>query len=160
MNPNAPADKPKLSPLRLGIAFVLIALGLLGGVSLFKKEGRLVIFGERATGTVRQVEEITASTQATWGRDNKGRSHIIKKSGPSHLLHMTFTATDGREIEFTTLATFNTETKPGDTHPLVYLPSDPQVAKIASARQLWLPMSVGTIFTALCLGIGIRLLNR
>lgn len=33
---------------------------------------------------------------------------------------------------------------------MIYLPSHPEKAKIYSARQLWLPMSIGTIFTAVC----------
>jgi hypothetical protein len=160
MTTDSPTDKPKRSPLRLAIAIVLVALGLLGGVSVLMKEGRLLVFGERATGTVREVEEITTSTQATWGRDIKGRSHIVKRSGPAHLVHLTFVTQDGRNIEFATRATFSTETKPGDTHPLIYLPSSPQLAKIASAKQLWLPMCVGMIFTAVCLGAGVCLLYR
>lgn len=159
MNSDTFTDKRKLPPIRLVIAIVLVALGLVGGVSVMMKEGRLVIFGERAVGTVREVEQITTSTQATWGRDINRRSQAVKRSGPSNLLHLTFTTKDGRNIEFATRATFKTATKPGDTHPIVYLPSDPQLAKIASAKQLWLPMSIGMTFTAICLGVGIRLFS-
>lgn len=138
---------------------VLLGLGLIGLVSLVTKEFRLTLFGEKATGVVRKVEEITTSTQSKWIK--KGMSHQrVSRSGPSYFMTIAYTTKDGKQIEFETLATFNTVAKVGDEHPLVYLPEHPENAKISTARQLWLPMIVGIIFTTVCLGLGALLLSN
>jgi hypothetical protein len=63
-------------------------------------------------------------------------------------------------MQVKTLATFNTEAKEGDQHPMIYLPSKPETAKIYSAKQLWLPMGVGIVFVSVCLALGLRCMSQ
>lgn len=151
------ANKSGATVLRIVIGIGLLGLGALGMVSLLQKEVSLALFGETATGTVRKVEEITNRSDSKWSRSGM-RRQVVRRSGPSYFMTIDFTTPDGRTIEFETLATFHTEAKVGDQHPLVYLPSQPENAKIATSRQLWLPMLVGSIFTVTCWSFGIFLL--
>lgn len=144
--------------LRRAIAVVLIALALLGVTSLVMKEYRLALFGEHATGVVTKVEKITTSTGSS-GTIKNGQRVGVRRGSESTFMYIDLTTKDGKVLNVKTLATFHTEAKVGDTHPMIYLPSRPETAKIYSARQLWLPMCVGTIFSAACFFGGLRLLR-
>lgn len=146
---------------RLVIGLTLLALGGLGAWSLATKEFRLAVFGERGTGVVNRVEVITTSTQSKWDSNMSGpKRRRESSSSQSTFLHMTVTTTDGKSVNTKTLATFNTESKVGDQHPVIYLPSKPELAKIYSARQLWLPACIGLVFTSFCLIVGFLLMPR
>jgi hypothetical protein len=140
---------------RRTIGICLIALALLGITSLSLKEIPLACFGERATGFVKQVEVIQTSTASKW-RYGQAES----RGGSTTIMHLVHTTKEGKLIESKHTATFHTEANVGDEHPLIYLPWHPERATIYSARQLWLPMIVGVIFSAFCLFLGLRCLSR
>ncbi|MES2569020.1 MAG: DUF3592 domain-containing protein [Verrucomicrobiota bacterium] len=148
---------PVLHPrFRITIGVVLVALGLLGATSLATKEIPLALFGEHSTGLVRKVETITSSSGSKRNLNGKSES----RSSTSYIMHLAFTTKDGKPTEFKTTATFRTEARVGDEHPIVYLPFKPERAKIYSAKQLWLPMCVGFVFTGVCLFFGLRFVRR
>ncbi len=128
----------------------LIAMGITGVVSLFMKEIPLALNGERSTGIVTKVEKITTSYGST-GNSRGGVRAGGKYASDLMFMYIDFTTKDGQAMQVKTLATFNTEAKEGDLHPMIYLPSKPETAKIYSAKQLWLPMSVGIVISTLCL---------
>ena len=138
----------------------LHALALLGATSLFIKEVPLALFGEHTTGTVKKVEVIQTSTASKWVRSGSGRQRAESRGGYSTLMYIDFSTNAGKAVQIITTATFHTEAKVGDTHPMVYLPSHPENAKIYSAKQLWLPMCVGFSFVGVCSFLGLRLLRR
>jgi hypothetical protein len=141
------------------IGLGLIALALLGATSLSTKEVPLALFGERSTGVVKKVEVIQTSTKTKWEKKGFGPKKAISRGSDSTFMHLGFKTKDGLPVEVKTLATFNTEARVGDEHPLIYLPSNPEKAKIYSAKQLWLPMCVGFTFSGLCLMIGLFLIR-
>ena len=141
------------------IGIVLLLLAVTGVVSLSLKEYRLALFGERGTGVVTKVETVTTST-ASDGYYRNGRLRGKKYGSDLTFLHLDFATPDGREQHVKTLATFNTAARVGDAQPVIYLPSQPENAKIYSARQLWLPMVVGTVFSAGCALGGLKLVRR
>lgn len=141
------------------IGISLIALAALGVTSLVMKEYRLALFGERSSGVVKKVETITTSTASKWITRN-GVKVSVPRGGDLTFMTIDFTTKDGKEVEVETLATFHTEAKKGDTHPMIYLPSHPENAKIYSAKQLWLPMCVGTVFSIGCLLAGLWLMSK
>jgi hypothetical protein len=143
---------------RRAIGVGLIALALLGVTSLVMKEYRLALFGERATGVVTKVEKITTGTGFD-GTNRNGRRVGARHGGESTFMYLDLTSREGKTLNVKTLATFNTEAKVGDSHPMIYLPTKPENAKIYSAKQLWLPMCVGTVFSAACFFGGLRLLK-
>jgi hypothetical protein len=148
-DPNA----AKLAVFKMILGIGLVSLGILGAVSLATKEFRLALFGETAMGIVNKVEEITTSTSSRWEyRD--GQKVRVSSAAPSYFMTIGFTTKEGSPVEVRTLATFQTEARVGDEHPVVYLPSQPKNAKISTLRQLWLPMITGIIFTTVCLGLG------
>lgn len=145
--------------LKRTIGFVLLALGITGVISLCMKEFPLALFGERSTGVVKRVEKVTTST----GSEGKIRNgvRVGKKYGSDlTFLHIDFTTKDGRAMQVKTLATFNTEAREGDQHPMIYLPSKPETAKIYSAKQLWLPMGIGIVFSTIWLIGGWLMIQR
>ena len=137
----------------------LLALALLGATSLFIKEVPLALFGEHATGLVKKVEVIQTSTASRWVRNGSGGRRAESRGGTSTLMNIEFTTKAGKVVEIRTTATFRTEAKVGDSHPMLYLPWNPENAKIYSAKQLWLPMCVGFIFVGVCSFSGMRLLR-
>lgn len=138
------------------VAIALLALSGAGIYSLSTKEIPLVLFGQSGTGVVNQVEVITHSGKSRWtGNDRRDSGY-----SQSTILHLTVTTKDGKTATTKTHATFNTETRVGDQHPVVYLPSNPAVAKIYNARQFWLPLTVAVFFTTLCFLGGAKLLQR
>lgn len=141
------------------IGILLLALALTGVVSLSMKEYRLALTGERTTGVVTKVEKITTSTGSD-GYYRNGRLKGHKHGSELTFLYIDFTTRDGEARNVKTLATFHTPENAGDVHPMIYLPSQPENAKICSARQLWLPMTVGTVFSIACGWGGLRLLRR
>lgn len=132
------------------IGIALLAVGSIGVVSLCTKELPLALLGQHSIGRVKRVEIVRSSTGSAGTFRNGTR--VGKKLGSNlTYMHLAFTTQDGRAMEVKTLATFNTEAKEGDEHPLIYLPSKPETAKIYSAKQLWLPMGVGIVFSTLFL---------
>lgn len=141
------------------VSIGLLALALLGFSSLIKKEYRLAIFGEKSTGIVKKVETITTSTDSKWVQ--RGNTRVaIPRGGDLTFMTIGFMTKAGNPVQVETLATFNTVAKEGDSHPMIYLPATPENAKIYSAKQLWLPMCVGTIFSTVCLALGIWLVRK
>lgn len=138
----------------------LLALALLGATSLCMKEIPLALFGEHASGIVTKVEVIQTSTASKWERNGSGSQKAVSRGGESTIMFINFTTKDGKPVDIKTTATFHTEAKVGDTHPMLYLPSNPGNAKIYSAKQLWLPMGVGFVFVGVCSFLGMRLLRR
>lgn len=145
--------------LRRSIGIALLALSLVGAISLTMKEYPLALFGERSTGIVTKVEKITVSSGSN-GYIKNGQHKGIKYGSEQTYMDLDFTTKEGRPMQVKTLATFHTEAKAGDQHPMIYLPWKPETAKIYSAKQLWMPMCVGTIFTIVCLWGGLRLLRQ
>lgn len=141
----------------LGLA--LLALALLGAASLCLKEIPLALSGEHASGIVKKVEVIQTSTASKWEHNGSGSEKAVSRGGTSTLMSIDFTTKDGKPVSIKTRATFRTEAKVGDTHPIIYLASNPENAKIYSAKQLWLPMSVGLVFVSVCSYVGMRLLR-
>ena len=137
----------------------LLALALIGATSLFLKEVPLALFGEHARGIVTRVEVIQTSTASKWVGTGSGARRAESRGGFSTLMHIAFTTNAGKAVAIKTTSTFHTEAKVGDSHPMVYLPSNPENAKIYSAKQLWLPMGVGFSFVGICLFLGMRLLR-
>ena len=136
------------------LGILLLALGALGTGSLLMKEIPLALFGRHTTGLVTRVEIITTSTGSKWvhgRRESRSRS--------TTQMDLVYSTKEGQPLTVRTTATFRTEAKVGDHHPMVYLPWQPGNAKIYSAKQLWLPMAVGTIFSTACLLGGRRLLR-
>jgi hypothetical protein len=105
------------------------------------------------------VETITTSTSSktVW---RNGRKYRVPNGGNSTFITLSFQTQEGKPMEIETLATFDTQAQEGEKLPLVYLPWSVDTAKIYSAKQLWLPMIVGTIFTAACLIGGLIMLPR
>jgi hypothetical protein len=150
----------KSFPFKKLIGIGLIALALVGAVSLCVKEIPLALFGERAAGVVKRVEKIRTSTDSKW--EKKGFSSTkesVDRGTELTFMYIGFTTKEGKLMEVKTLATFNTEAKEGDTHPMVYLSSNPDRAKIYSAKQLWMPMIVGLGFVTVTLLVGVRCLS-
>jgi hypothetical protein len=134
----------------------LIALALLCVTSLCMKEIPLALFGERSTGTVKKVEVIQTSTASKWESNGSGSKRAVSRGGQSTIMHIAFATREGKPVEIKTTATFNMEATVGDQHPMIYLSSKPETAKIHSAKQLWMPMLVGFIFTSVCLLLGFQ----
>ena len=137
------------------IGACLIALALVGITALCLKELPLAFFGEHAIGLVEQVEVIQTSTTSKW---RHGRAE--SRGGSTTILHLVHKTKEGKPIQSKHTATFHTEAKAGDEHPLVYLPWHPDRAMIYSARQLWLPLTTGVIFSAICLFLGLRCFSQ
>ena len=144
--------------LRRVLGIASLALGLLGVISLSLKEIPLALFGERSTGVVQRVEKITVSSGSS-GYVKNGQHRGVKYGSEQTYMHIDFATKDGKPVQVKTISTFNTEARTGDRHPMIYLPWKPDTAKIYSAKQLWLPMCVGTIFTVACFWGGLKLLR-
>lgn len=125
-------SKPGRTSFIVGWGFVLF--GLLCLLSVTTKEFRIAIFGHKATATVDQVTG-------------------------SGIIHLSFVTAEGKPASFKTNSTFGTKTKAGDTHSILYLPSDPSRAKISTLRQLWMPMMIALTFTVLLLAPGALILR-
>jgi len=142
---------------RFGL-FIGIALMVMNGLmlaNLIWKDVRLAVFGKHATAEVIKINEST-STERVRKRDSSGRLRDTDetRTSTSHRMELAFKTEDGQPILFETLATFNTVTKVGEKHPVVYMASDPMRAEINSAKQLWLLMLIGFTFSVLFLGGG------
>jgi hypothetical protein len=135
------------------IGVALLILGCIGVVSLCMKEFPLALYGQHSIGRVRRVETIRTSTGSAGSTRSGARVGNKPRSNLTYM-HVAYTTQDGRAMEVKILATFNTEAKEGDEHPLIYLPSKPETAKIYSVKQLWLPMGVGVLFSTLFLAGG------
>lgn len=153
-------NKSRAPLFRTLLGLSLLALALLGATSLCLKEIPLALFGEHASGIVTKVEIIQTSTSSDSGRRGSGFPTTVRRGGESTFMHIDFTTKEGKPVSIKTTATFHTEAKVGDKHPILYLPSNPENAKIYSAKQLWLPMGVGFVFVSVCSYFGMRLLRR
>ncbi len=157
---NAPTPSPPKPRVGLFIGWALLLSGGFFLTMVVLKEGRLALFGQHTNAVVEKVTEITQShTLSKYTSDGKRRTGDRKRTSISQVMQLGFITADGKPISFETLATFNTEAKVGDTQPIVYLPSDPMRAKIATLRQLWLPMLTGLLLSVLCLGGGVLLVK-
>ncbi|MEY4484696.1 MAG: hypothetical protein RL693_2148 [Verrucomicrobiota bacterium] len=141
------------------LALALLALALLGAISLCMKEIPLALFGERAFGIVKEVEIIQTGTTTRWENKSSSSPKAVSSASTLTIMHIDFSTKDGKPVSIKTVATFHTEAKVGDTPLLLYLPSNPANAKIYSAKQLWLPMGVGIVFVSVCSFLGLRLLR-
>lgn len=153
------SDNVQAAIFKKAIGVGLLALALVGTISLAMKEIPLALFGEQSTGIVRRVEKITTSSSSS-GQFRNGKMVGRKYGSELTFMYLDFATKDGKAMEVKTLTTFNTEAKVGDQHPMIYLSSKPETAKIYSAKQLWLPMCVGFVFVTVCLLIGLRCLSR
>lgn len=153
------SSNPQAAVFRRLIGIALLAFGITGVVSLCMKEFPLALYGERSTGIVKKVEKITTSSGSSGEIRNGVR--VGKKYGSElTFMYIDFTTKDRRAMQVKTLATFHTEAKEGDQHPMIYLPSKPETAKIYSAKQLWLPMCVGIVFSSASLFGGFFFVRR
>jgi hypothetical protein len=108
-----------------------------------------------------RVEKIRTSTDSKWEKKGFGTSkQSVDRGTELTFMYVGFTTKEGKVMEVKTLATFHTEAKVGDTHPMIYLPWRPERAKIYSVQQLWLPMIVGFGFVTVTLLVGVRCLSR
>jgi hypothetical protein len=154
------APRRKSGFLFFGI--VLLAAGFFFLGALIWNQGRLAIFGKRADGVVREITE-TTRTSATTRRDGESLQAYRERSrrkGTRYTLRVQFTPEGGAPAEFSTTSTFGHTLEKGGMVRVIYLPGDPAGAEIDSARQLWLPMAVGFIVSAVCLGGGALLIRR
>lgn len=134
----------------------LLALALVGTVSLAMKELPLALLGERAMGVVSRVEVVQTSSGTRGQKDSFGRRRSESRGGSNTFMHIDFTTRAGEHRVIRTLATFNTEARAGDNFPMIYLPSRPETAKVYSARQLWLPMGIGLLVISVSTFLGLR----
>ena len=138
----------------LGILMLLAGIGF--AAALFRKEGRLVFLGERASGTVESVRVTSTPSRTT----SVSRVQVHHGSSTNEWLTLAFKTREGKDASFRALATFHTEVKVGDTLPIVYLPGDPSVGSIDTTRQLWMPFFVGFTVMIVCLAGGALLMQR
>lgn len=75
-------------------------------IALATKEIPLAFFGERSTGTVKQVEVIQTSTSSKWEQKGFGPKQAVSRGGQSTFMHIAFTTKEGQPVEIKTLATF------------------------------------------------------
>lgn len=141
---------------------VLLLFGLLGVFSLVSKEGRLLASGERTEGVVEQVIEKHSRSTTDRVHDSKtGTTRYVKRGGGvTYDMMMRFTTAGGTSELTKISAMFYHVPKVGDKHPILYLASNPKVAKVESFRQLWAPMLVGLTVTSLSLGGAFWLLRK
>lgn len=147
--------------LFLAWACLAFAALCLGRVVL---DARLAALGVVADGTVVKTEITTTSGGTTSRRSGESRSEYERRRSnrSSTSLHATVRFTAAGETaprDFKTVATFRQELKTGDTVKVIHLPSDPGSAEIYSAKQLWLPLTVGIVVTLVSGGLGWFLLR-
>lgn len=119
------------------VGWVLIALGGLFFVSVLARDARLVVFGQKAEGVVLNA--------------GAGSARNAKYA-------VSYRLPNGAEARFETSPTWGSRHRPGDTVPIIYLPSEPSRGEIKTMRQLVLPMAIGMLASSLCLASGICLL--
>ncbi|WP_146848437.1 DUF3592 domain-containing protein [Brevifollis gellanilyticus] len=143
-----------------GTLLLLCGLGCIA--SLVSKEGRLLASGQRTEGVVEEVIEKHSRTTTDRVYDSKtGTTRYVKRGGGvTYDMMMRFTTAGGKSELTKISAMFYNVPKVGDKHPILYLASNPKVAKVESFRQLWAPMLVGLTVTTLSLGGAFWLLRR
>ena len=144
---------PKLRP---AIGLSLLAFAALGVWSLATKQIRLLLVGKRAEAVVERVEVITTSQESRWDR------HGHRESRASHatFLHIAFRTAEGETVRTKTRVTFHTPANVGDSHPVIYPPTQPQAAQIVSSDQFWKPLIVGSFLTIASTVGGLLLLRQ
>ncbi len=145
-------SKLRLPGRFFGWIFLLAGLLLLGLV-LFR-DARLALFGVRGEGVVEHVKVThTSSHQASNGKPGK--------RSPSYTLTVAHQPPGALEpVRFKTNSTYGHVHELGHVVPLVYFPAKPSSAQINTARQLWLPLMTGAVFSILLLGLGWFILAR
>ncbi|MCB1233229.1 MAG: DUF3592 domain-containing protein [Verrucomicrobiae bacterium] len=140
---------------------ILLIAGLFFLGALIWNQGRLAVFGKITEGVVTEV-----TTRVSYGssprKAGESMESLSQRSAPAvtHDLHLRFTPENGEPVDIVTVSTFGHSLKEGDGVKLIYLPGDPAHAEIYSARQLWLPMIVGSIVSTLCLWGGVFLRGK
>ncbi len=124
------------------VAWVLLALGTFFFACLMWNQFRLAVLGKVTDGIV---------VKPTESAEQQERIH---RRGNAHRILVRYTPEGGEPVEFRTSSTFGTELNWGDPVKVIYLPGDLMGAEIYTARQLWLPMTVGLIVSLACLGAG------
>ena len=143
---NQQTDKRRAAGIVRFMAWVLLAFSLICGCRLVF-DARLACFGVRTEGSVTHVEARTTYGGTTSRRSGESWAEYQRrrdrKSGTSRFATVRFTPAGGAPREFRTRCTFGHVPNVGDLVPVLHLASDPGVAEIGTARQVWLPLSVG-----------------
>lgn len=155
----------KRAPVRFFkfIAWALLVFSVVGLVRVVL-DIRLAALGVIADGTVTHIE-IKSSSSSTVRHSGESRSQYElrrdrQKRGSTRYATVRFQPADGSGARnFKTVCTFGDEIKTGDAVQVIHLPSDPGVAEIYSAKQLWWPIGVGITVTLAAAGIGLWLLR-
>ena len=144
------------------IAWALLAFAVLG-LGRVVWDLRLGMMGVIADGIVTQIEIKHTSGGAVMRRagelESDYQSRRRRKESTTQYATVRFTPAGGEPRDFKTVCTFGRELKKGDAVKVIHLASDPGVAEIYSAKQLWLPIGVGTVVSLLCGGGGWLLLG-
>lgn len=158
----------KAAPLRFFriLAWALLAFSVLGLVRMVL-DARLAALGVIAEGTVTGIEVKSSSSTTvrhsgeSWSQYERRRDR--QRGGSTRYATVRFQPADGGAArDFKTVCTFGEEIKTGDAVQVIHLPSDPGVAEIYSAKQLWWPIGVGITVTlaSACIGLWLRWLAR
>lgn len=146
--------------LLFGIILLVAGVFFLGAV--IWNQGRLALFGKRADGVVQEIIETTQTSAASRreGESLQSYRERSRRKSTRYTLRVQFVPEGGAPAEFSTTSTFGHDIMEGGKVRVVYLPGDPAGAEIDSAKQLWLPMAVGFVVSAVCLGGGTVLLRQ
>jgi hypothetical protein len=140
-------------------SWILIAAAVFFFSALLWNQGRLVVWGRQTDGTITKVTTRTTYGGTTSRRPGETEESYRKrnKASTSYDLHVRYTPEGSEPFEFKTTSTFGHELKEGDRVEVIYVPGSPKRAEIYSAKQLWWPMVVGCIVTAVSLTGGLLL---
>ncbi len=128
-------------PRMLGawLSWLLILLGAALLSLLILRDARLALLGER------EVEGLVLEPAA-------GQSFSQKR------FEVSFQPKQGDKVTFRTASTCGLKFEPGQVVPVVYLASHPERAQIDSARQVWMPLAIGGLFSCGMLGAGLLMI--
>ena len=140
-------------------SWILIAASIFFLSALLWNQGRLVVWGRTTDGVITKVTTRTTYGGSSSRRPGESRESHRERNRPStsYDLHVRYTPEGAEPFEFKTTSTFGHELKEGDPVEVIYLPGSPKSAEIHSAKQLWWPMVVGGIVTAVSLTGGLLL---
>jgi hypothetical protein len=137
------------------VSWLMMAAGVFFFGALITHDVRLALTGQFADGVVTKVIERTTSSRSSSSNGKRQRS----APGVSYTLVVRYRPQDMEPVEFKTSSTFGHSHKEDDAVKVIYLRSNPTMAEIYSAKQLWLPICVGFVVSTVCL-YGGRLLRR
>lgn len=128
-------------PRRLGawLSWLLVLFGAALLSLLILRDARLALLGER------EVEGLVMEP-ADGQRFSQKRFEV------------TFQPKQGDRVTFPTASTCGSKFEPGQVVPVVYLASHPERAQIDTARQVWLPLAAGGLFSSGMLGAGLLMI--